>query len=137
MADKSLILLQQENLELRKENQALKETVTKLLTEINNIRGIEQKRTNVERIKLSPEERIIEEQIDYFEAISRERALSLEETRAFDLLIKNKRLLAPNKPIEPDYKSLAESDNNEDLLMLAGNVESEKPSKRTKSKTSS
>ena len=137
MADKSLILLQQENLELQKENYALKETITKLLTEMNSVRGIDNKRNNVERITLSTEQRIIEEQIDYFEAISRERALSLEETRAFDLLIKNKRILDQNKVIEPDYTKVPEGKDESDLLRIAGDVESKTNKKRIKSKASS
>jgi hypothetical protein len=121
---KSLILLQQENLELSKENIALKETVSKLLEELNKVRGIERRSlsTNVEKIVKSLEQIIIEEQIKQLGAISVERALSLEETRALDLLIKNKRLLDPEKSIEPDYTKVPEGKTESDLLELAGSV---------------
>lgn len=131
MADKSLILIQQENLELKKENQGLQETVTKLIEEINRLSCIEKRPVvtgNAEKIVKLIEEEIIEEQIKRLDVVSRQRALSLEETRALDLLIKNKRLLDPNKPIEPDYTKVPEGQTESDLLRIAGNVsESEKP----------
>ena len=136
MAEKSLILWQQENLELENENSALKITVTKLLEELTRMKDvIRLPNNNVSKITKSTEEKIIEEQIDYLDAISAGRGLSLEETRALDLLIKNKKLLEEksNKPIETDYNEVPET---EDLLRIAGNVESEKP-KRSKSKTGS
>lgn len=136
MSDKSVILIQQENLELSKENSALKVTVTKLLEEINRIREID-RTPNPNRVVLTPEQRIIDDQIRYLEAISIERVLSLEENRSFDLLIKNKRLLDENKPIEADYTKVPEESNESDLLRIAGNVEIEKPTKRIKSKTGS
>lgn len=140
MSDKSPILLQQENLELRKENQGLQETVTKLLMELDRSRGIERRpESNVERIVKSTEEIIIEEQILRLDGVSRERALTLEETRALDLLIKNKRLLDPNKPLEPDYTKVPEGQTESDLLRIAGNVEVDTPSRKSKprAKTSS
>jgi len=141
--DKSPMLIQQENLELKKENQGLQETVTKLLEEINRLQGIQRRPaivSNVERIVQSVEEQIIEEQIMRLDVVSRQRALSLEETRALDLLIKNKRLLDPNKPIEPDYTKVPEGQTESDLLRIAGDVpaEPEKPRKvKSRAKTGS
>lgn len=132
MSDKSVIKIQQENLELSKENKALKETLTKLLIELDTSRGIERK-SEAERIKLTPEQRIIEDQITYFEAISITRCLSLDETRTLDLLIKNKRLLDKEKPIEPDYTKVPDDDS--DLLRIAGNVEPEPTENQTNART--
>lgn len=136
----SLILLKQENLELNKENQALKTTVTKLLEEIDRLRELSRPTDpNIERIIQSPEQKIIEEQINSFETISRQRGLTLEEIRGLDLLIKNKKLLEGNKPLEPDWSKVPEGQTDSDLLRIAGNVEEstivEKP-KRSKSKAS-
>jgi hypothetical protein len=125
-------------LELKKENEALKETVTLLLKEIDKIREID--RSNVIRLDLSPEQRILETQIHYMEAISRERALSLEETRALDLHIKNKRLLDDKSTINADYTKVPDGLTESDLLEIAGSVEDvpiKKTKRRGKSKTSS
>lgn len=121
MAEKSLIFLKKENLELIKENEALKLTVSKLLEELTRIRGISD--PSFSKKNLSLEESIIEEQIQYFHVMSSGRALSLEETRALDLLIKNKRLLQEKKPIEPDFSEVPEQPTESDLLRIAGNVE--------------
>jgi hypothetical protein len=136
MEEKSTLMLKQENLELHRENAALKETVTKLLKEIDRVRQID-KTPNPNRVVLTVEQRIIEDQITYFEAISYTRALTLEETRAFDLLIKNKRLLDENKPIEADYTKVPDGKTESDLLRIAGNVEFKQSKKRNKSKTGS
>jgi len=139
MSDKSSIMIKQENLELQKENRALKDTVTRLLKEIDRVREID-RTPNPNRLVLTPEQRIISDQITYFEAISYERALTLEETRAFDLLIKNKRLLDENKVIEIDYTKVPDGKTESDLLRIAGNVEFKTPKKqkkRTKSKAGS
>lgn len=125
MAEVSLLMLKQENLELYKENAALKTTVSKLLEELNKIRNIKRP-TELNKITQTTEQRIVNEQINYFDAISAERALSLEETRALDLLIKNKRLLDEKISIEPDYTKVPEGQTESDLLRIAGNVESEK-----------
>lgn len=124
MAEKSLIMIQQENLELRKENEAFKTTVTTLLNEVERLRSIERLPVdpNVVRIVLTSEQKIIEDQIDILRQQSATRALSLEEVRALDLLIKNKRLLDPDKPIEPDYTKVPEGQTESDLLRIAGNI---------------
>lgn len=133
MSNKSLILLQQENLELTKENNALKITVTKLLEKIDEILHID-RTPNPNRIVLSTEQNIIEEQIDSFSAISKSRGLTLEEIRALDLLIKNKKLLDDTKSIEPDYSKVPDGSTESDLLRIAGNVEEPITKKRSKSK---
>ena len=57
--DKSLAKIEQENAELRKLNKGLEETVTILLTKLNELQGIE-KRPALEQANISPEEAIIE-----------------------------------------------------------------------------
>jgi hypothetical protein len=135
MANKSLILIQQENLELKKENTSLKETVTKLLEEIDRLRSVNLP-ANPQKITLTTEQKIIEEQIQAFQVMSASRTLDIDDIRALDLLIKNKRLLDANKPIEPEYEDLTKNQSNDDLLRLAGNVEYKQPKKPNKSEAS-
>jgi len=135
MADKSILLIQQENLELVKENEALKFTLTQLLEEINRLRELD-KPSNPNKIQQSPELSIIEDQIASLETVSRTRGFSLEEIRGLDLLIKNKKLLEPTTPIEVDYTKVPDGQTESDLLRIAGNVELKKSKKRSKSKTS-
>lgn len=126
------------NLQLKKENEALKDTVTILLKEIDKVREID--RSKLIRLDLTPEQRILETQIIYMEAISRERALSLEETRALDLHIKNKRLLEDKSTINADYTKVPEGLTESDLIRIAGSVEEipkKKSKRRSKSKASS
>lgn len=137
MAEKSLILIQQENLELRKENEGLKTALSTSLAEIERLRNIEKLPVdpNVTRIVLSSEQKVIEDQIEILRQNSATRALSLEEVRALDLLIKNKRLLDPDKPIEPDYTKVPDGQTESDLLRIAGNVEVATPSDKRESKS--
>lgn len=131
MAEKSLIMLQQENAELRKENQGLKETLEKALV-------LPQTKVLVPYVPNgkcdSTEEKIIEEQIIVLEAFSAQRALTLEEIKALDILIKNKTVIKGKKPIEPDWRDVSEKTPEAELLRLAGDVPVE--SIRSKSKTS-
>lgn len=139
MTEKSLVVLEQENLELKKENTGLQETVTALLQQLERLREIDKRpvvTSDVMRISKTTEEEIIEDQIKRLDEVSRQRMLSLEETRALDLLIKNKRLLDPNKPIEPDYTKVPEGQTESDLLRIAGNAESETPKSKPRAKTS-
>lgn len=129
---KFLILLQQENLELNRENVALKETVTKLIEEVERLRSLPvvSGETNITiigatRITKSTEENIIEDQIKCLDQASRQRVLSLEEIRSLDLLIKNKKLLETVKPIEPDYTKVPDGQTESDLIRIAGNVDIE------------
>jgi hypothetical protein len=136
MAEKSTLMLTQENLELKKENQALKETVTTLLSEIDKLRNLPVAAANPNQILPTPELQIIEEQILMLLLTSRQKSLSLDDIRALDLLIKNKKALEANKPIEPDYTDLTKDKSDAELLQLAGTVENKKFRRRNKSKTS-
>ena len=134
MKDKSSLLIKQENLELNKENYALKETVTKLLQEIERLRNLPIQITPINSNQ-TIEEQIINNQIKEYQAIAVGKAMDIDDIRALDILIKNKRLLEQHKPIEPEWSELQDSSENE-LLRLAGNVENKKP-RRIKSKTGS
>ena len=136
---KSKAVLETENVELRKENKALKETITKLFRKLDNLP--EESKSNVVKLQLTPEQEILEMQIMRLQAISRERVLTLDETRKLDLHIKNKRLMEDKSTINADYKKVPEGITEKDLLEIAGNVEIEEfqetKQKRRKSKTSS
>lgn len=133
MSEKSLSIIQTENLELLKENSALKETITILMNEVDRLRlpTITGVATKIQR---TSEESIIEVQIKQLEIASNQRVLSLEEVRTLDLLIKNKKLLEPQDTLKPDYTEVPPGSTEGDLLRIAGNVEVK--SKR-KSKTGS
>lgn len=134
MSDKSLLLYKQENLELNKENEALKETVTKLLQEIERLRNLPVQ-TNQNNTAQTIEEQIINNQIKEYQSLAVGKAMDIDDIRALDILIKNKRLLEQNKPIEPEWSELSDTPDKE-LLRLAGDVEVKKP-RRNKSKTGS
>lgn len=131
MAEKSLIMLQQENLELKKENEGLKETLAKMLVmpQTNALVPVGNYKPSD-----TPEEKIIEEQVRVLEAFSAQRALTLEEIKALDLLIKNKTAILSKKPVEPDWRDVSEKTSEAELLRLAGDVPVERI--RSKSKTS-
>jgi hypothetical protein len=125
------------NLELKKENEGLKETVTLLLKEVDKLQNVD--RNMVLNLALTPEQRILEVQISNIEAISNTRLLTLEETRALDLHIKNKRLLDDKSTINADYTKVPDGLTEADLIQIAGNVDGsikKKTKRRTKSKTS-
>jgi len=136
---KSTALLEKNILVLEKENKALHETVSKLIDEVNRLSGLD---TNgVITLKLTPAQEIVEIQIERLRTMSRERILSLEESKMLDLYIKNKRLMDDANSIPADYERVPEGITDEDLLEIAGHVEKEektikKTNKRGKSKAS-
>lgn len=134
--EKSVLLVRQENLELRKENEALKETLTKLLVELERVRGLPAAPTNPNRIVLTTEQVIIEDQIQKLNQLSLGGSLSLDEIRALDLLIKNKKVLEKNTTIEPEYQAVTKDTPEKELLKLAGSSEDGKFKRRSQQKTS-
>lgn len=135
MSDKSLVVIEQENLELRKENVGLKDTLTILMAEIERLRDLTSNPVTgiATKIAKAEEEHIIFDQIGLLSLASKQRVLTLEEIRALDLLIKNKKLLEPKTPIETDYTKVPPGSSEGDLLRIAGNVESPKPRNKPKS----
>jgi hypothetical protein len=95
--------------------------VSKLCKEIDRIREIDRKKTS---LILTPEEELLEVQINNLNAISRERKLTLEEVKTLDLLIKNKRLIKKQSTSNPEL-SLPPELSDEDLERIAASVENE------------
>lgn len=136
MAKKSNICLETENVKLQKENKALKQTVTSLLKEIDELKAKVSEIFEIDS-EMSPEELIIEKQIKYFMAQSIVRTLSLDETRALDILLKNKRIIEDKKPKENEDEVPDNASNAELLRIVSNGEEFQKPKKkRNKSKTS-
>jgi hypothetical protein len=137
---KSKAVLEKTITQLREKNKALEETVSKLLAEVDRLKGID--KNKVVKLELSPEQEILEVQIMRLQQASRERSLTYDETRMLDLHIKNKRLLEDKSTINADYKTLPAEMSDDELLRIAESAESEEKTKttkrsRTKSKTSS
>jgi hypothetical protein len=123
---KNKALIEAENSKLVEENVALKATVTKLLKKIEQLSDIDP--DNIIRRGYTPEQEIVEVQIERLQAVSRTRTLSLDETRTLDLHLKNKRLIDTKmkEVIEAEFQDLSEDD-------LMGLLEDGKD-KETKSK---
>lgn len=132
MDDRSLVSYQQQNLELTKENEALKQTVSQLLTEIQRLRDIE-RGPSAAPLESTPEKRIIQLQIESYESMAKMRQLTLEEIRAVDLLIKNQNILNEIKPQEVEDVEVLDDKDMSNLLRIAGNDEQfAEPNKETK-----
>lgn len=136
MSKETLAGLLKENAELHKENVALKDTVTKLLEQLDISRNI----SITDMIKEDHETReqaIVEQQIQRYEAMSKERVLTLEEIRAFDLLVKNKKILEPKQDKNEKDKLPEGTPGVSELLVIAGGKDDrvEQAPKRSKSKT--
>lgn len=102
--------IQQELTSLYKENKALHETIDNLIQRINELEGIQEFVDN----QLEVQEEITEVQLQRLRLLSRERPLTLDETRKFDLLIKNRK--KEEEDMEPNYRELSESADVQDLL---------------------
>lgn len=106
VADLSLEQLKRELVSLKRENQAAMKTIEKLLKdihkkneEIGSLQSLLSKSTplialpaNLSKSELSPEEEIANSQLARLNEAAQKRVLTLEETRMYDLLVKNKRL---------------------------------------------
>lgn len=98
--------LKKENLTLSRENHAAMQTITKLLKELNlkneKINSLETLINQTVPVilpepkkiqtSLTPEQEIADYQLERLRKTARDRVLTLEETRMFDLLVKNKHL---------------------------------------------
>lgn len=102
---KSIDQLKRELVSLKRENVAALKTVDKLLKDLNlkseeikHLQSLVQQTVPVIKketaldFNVTPEEEIASLQLDRLRAAARTRTLTLEETRMFDLLVKNKRL---------------------------------------------
>jgi hypothetical protein len=125
-------LLEIEIKELKKRCDQLESYNNQLLEELDRARKID--RSNVIKLHLTPEQEILEQQIHRIQAVSRERTLTLEETKMLDLHIKNKRLLDDKSTVNAEYKDIKNSSIN-DLMRLAEGEPSD-VTKISESKTS-
>lgn len=92
------------HLKLKEENKALKDTVSKLLAQLDKERNITA--SPIIQGAFSPEMEIIELQIHRLQMLSREGKLKMEDAKILDILIKNKKLLNDEKPVDADFEEL-------------------------------
>ena len=118
---KETAMLETTVLQLRQENKALKDTVTKLLAELNSVRNIDN--SSIVQKNLTAEEEICVIQIENLRALARERRLSLEEIKTLDLLVKNKRLLNKKSTSNNEFNVLPAEISEDELLRIAESVE--------------
>lgn len=110
-------LLEIEIKELSKRCEQLESYNNKLLEELDRARKID--RSGLIKLYSTPEQEIVDQQIVRIRAVSRERTLTLEETKMLDLHIKNKRLLDDKSTINAEYKDINKNSSINDLLKLA------------------
>jgi hypothetical protein len=142
IADLSVEQLKKELVSLKRENKAAMLTIDRLLKDSNKkneeiahlqslvaaavpvVKAEPQKFTAT----ISSEEEIAELQLERLRQSAKVRALTLEETRMFDLLVKNKRLVLDESTInlgKNQYRDVS----NDDLLKLAASVSDDKDEK--------
>lgn len=135
---KSVDQLKREITSLKRENHAAIATIDKLLKDLNKkseeIKHLQslvsqtvpviKKETEKIDLNITPEEEIAALQLERLRAAARIRPLTLEETRMYDLLVKNKRLAQDESTInlsKAHYRDVSDSD----LLQIAGKHESD------------
>lgn len=122
---KSLEQLKKELLSLKRENQAAMKTIEKLLKDLSKkneeithlqtmvtqtvpVASPQKKKLTID---ITPEEEIAAVQLDRLRKVAQTRALTLEETKIFDLLVKNKRLSQDESTInlsKANYRDVSE-----------------------------
>lgn len=129
---KTVEQLKKEILMLTRENKAAMLTIDKLLKDANNksdeIKHLQslvsqtvpviKSGANKISVSISAEEEIAQLQLERLRQAAQNRVLTLEETRMFDLLVKNKRLVLDESTInlgKNQYRDVS----NADLLQLA------------------
>jgi len=139
---KEVAELQTELARLKRENKAAFKTIDKLIRnarkkdeEIVHLKSLveqnvpvlieNKKEQKIISIEIAPEEEIAELQLEKLRQDARNRKLTLEETRQYDLLVKNKRLSREQSTINLDntqYKNLSETE----LIQIAGSANGNK-----------
>lgn len=136
MAQKTKAALEKDVALLQKENKGLKDALAAALKEIDRIKEVDIPKVDPNR---PLEEQIIENEIKKLMADSLTRNLTIDETRALDLLLKNKRIIEDKKP-KKNEDEVPEGTTDADLLRIVSNGEerpqTKKVKKRTKQKTS-
>lgn len=140
---KSVDQLKRELTSAKRENHAAMKTIEKLLkdlqkkdVEINSLQNLLANTVPVmqgpkdnKKIDLSPEDEIASLQLERLRTAAKARTLTLEETRMFDLLVKNKHISLDKskEPVVGNYREVKEIE----LLQIAEKVvshdESDKP----------
>lgn len=123
-----------EILKLQKENEALQVTITRLLADNDRLLKLDRKPKLI--LNASPEQELIQTQINNLNSSSRVRNLTLEETKMFDLLIKNQRLLNDESTLNADFKNLPSDVSEDELMKIAEGTDDERSVKGTGEKTS-
>lgn len=133
---KSVDQLRREITSLKRENHAAMKTIDKLLKDLNlkaeeikHLQGLISqavpvvvKESNIVT-SVTPEEEIAHLQLERLRKAAQTRTLTLEETRMFDLLVKNKRLAQDESTInlsKASYRDVSDAA----LLQIAGKDES-------------
>lgn len=134
---KTLEQLKRELITLKRENVAALKTIDKLLKDLNQkaeeIKSLQSlvsqtvpviKKGEKLDLSVTPEEEIAALQLERLRSAARNRTLTLEETRMFDLLVKNKRLSQDESTInlsKANYRDVTDAA----LLKIAGKNESD------------
>lgn len=130
---KSVDQLKKELTSLKRENHAAMKTIDKLLKdnsqkleEIKHLQSLVSQTVPVVKksetklvTSVAPEEEIAHLQLERLRQAAKARTLTLEETRMFDLLVKNKRLAQDESTInlsKAHYRDIS----SEDLIQIAG-----------------
>jgi hypothetical protein len=126
ISELSIEQLKREIITLRRENQAGLLTIDKLLKDANQSRDkikhleslisqsvpVIKKESQVISVSVTPEEEIAQTQLERLRQASQARSLTLEEIRAYDLLVKNKRLVLDESTInlgKNDYRDISDA----------------------------
>lgn len=120
-----------ELVKLEKENKGLHETIDKLLKEIDKLRALHvPAQSKVIKLNATPEEEILDQQINFLQQASRIRMLEVNEAKMLDLYIKNKRLIQEKSTLNAEFSSLPDDISDEKLLQLveSGKYEQENES---------
>ena len=142
VADLSIEQLRREFVSIKRENTAAMKTIEKLLKDINKKNEeishlkellsksvpVVQSPTPKNENKISPEEEIADLQLAKLNQIAKTRSLTLEETRMYDLLVKNKRL-AQGKSTDNLSKGNYRDVDEIELIKIAGKAHESKPNK--------
>ena len=112
---------------IERENTALKETVTKLLAEVDRLSGLDRK--SFIQLKITAAEEIIETLLTILNTRSRTQELTLEEAKKLDIYVKNQKLLKENpEGIDTQYKDLSTEKSTDELMLLAESKDDEQQS---------
>lgn len=135
---KSIDDLKKENASLKRELNAAFKTIDKLVKDVSQkneenkhlqslvgqVVPVIKKEASSIVMSLTPEEEIAQLQLERLRVLAKSRTLTLEETRMFDLLVKNKRLAQDESTInlsKTQYRDVSDAD----LLQIAGKDDSD------------